>query len=594
MRTISTDVLVVGAGPAGLTAAALLATAGVDAITVTKHPGTANSPRAHITNQRTMEVFRDLGIEDRVRAVATPNELMGCNVWATGFAGREIARLMTWGTGVSRKADYEMASPSAMCNIPQHILEPVILEAANERAADIRFSTELVHVTQDDDAVHAVVRERITGTEYTIRARYAIGADGGRSTVAEQLGFPFEGESGLGAAVNVWLEADLTAHTAHRPGTLYWMCRPGNDYWVGSGTFICVTPWTEWVMLFMYDPAHGEPDLSEAAVTERAHILIGDPTVDVRIKAVSQWQINHLVATEYRRGRVFLAGDAAHRHPPANGLGTNTSIQDAYNLAWKLAAVLDGRAGEALLDSYSAERQPIGRQVVDRAMKSVADMRPISQAIGFAPGQTAEEGWARLDTLFGDTPLGGQRRRDLDAAVALQDYQFNCHGVELDQHYRSAAVVDDGSPAPAPTRDPELHHHPSTRPGDHLPHAWVQHGTDRVSTLDLTGGGRFTLLAGIDGRPWADAAAEVAADLGIEIATRRVGYRQEYDDVCGDWARLREVGDRGALLVRPDRHIAFRSTDLPTDPAAALATALRRVLALDDLGARAEPAAATR
>ena len=150
---------------------------------------------------------------------------------------------------------------------------------------------------------------------------------------------------GLGASMNIWLEADLTKYTAHRPGTLYWMAQPGNDYWVGAGTWICVKPWTEWVLLCMYDPAEGEPDVSEAALVKRAHDTIGDTTVDVRIKSVGKWQINRVVATEYRRGRVFLAGDAAHRHPPANGLGTNTSIQDTYNLAWKLARCCTGRPG---------------------------------------------------------------------------------------------------------------------------------------------------------------------------------------------------------------------------------------------------------
>lgn len=580
MNDIDTDVLVVGAGPAGLTMAALLATYGVDAVTVTKYAGVAHSPRAHITNQRTMEVFRDLGIEEAVREVAVPNELMGNNVWATSFAGQEIARLLTWGSGPQRRADYEEASPSAMCNIPQHIMEPVLLRGALEAGADIRMSSEVVAVEQDEAGVRATVRDRETGETWQVRAKYVVGADGARSCVAEQLGFGFEGESGLGAAANVWLKADLTKYTDYRPGTLYWMAQPGNDYWVGSGTWICVKPWTEWVLLFMYDPEQGEPDLSEEACIARAQSTIGDPNVEIRIKAVSKWQINHVVATEYQRGRAFLIGDAAHRHPPANGLGTNTSVQDAFNLAWKLAAVTSGRAGEELLASYHDERQPVGKQVVDRAMQSVKDMAPISAALGFAPGQSADEGWATLDDLWAPGPDSEQRRRALTQAVDLQNYQFNCHGVELDRRYESGAVAGDGTPWPEPTRDPELYHHATTHPGATIPHAWVERDRERVSTLDLTGQGRFTIVTGIGGEAWAQAAADAAATYGVEIETVVIGPHAEYDDVLGQWARLREIEDTGALLVRPDQIVAWRAASLPADPEAALDEALSQVLAL--------------
>ncbi|WP_018158174.1 FAD-dependent oxidoreductase [Demetria terragena] len=582
---VHTDVLIVGAGPAGLTMAALLATYGVDAVTVTKYASTAHSPRAHITNQRTMEVFRDLDLEDDVRAAATPNELMGNNVWATSFADEEIARLLTWGSGPERRMDYELASPTSMCNIPQHILEPVLREGAEARGADLRFSTELISVSQDTDGVTAVVRQRDSGTEQTkqtIRARYVVGADGGRSTVAEQLDFAFDGESGLGAAANVWLEADLTKYAAYRPGTLYWMCQPGNDYWVGSGTWICVKPWTEWVLLFMYDPAEGEPDLSEEAVIARARATIGDPDIDLKIKATSLWQINHLIAQKYQIGRVFLAGDAAHRHPPANGLGTNTSIQDSFNLAWKLALVLQGKAGEELLATYTDERQPVGRGVVDRAMQSVGDMRPISKALGFEPGQTAEEGQSALDGLRAPGPVGERRRRELAEAVALQNYQFNALGVELGQRYESSAVIDDGSPWPKPTRDPELYDHPTTHPGARLPHAWVEHERVATSTLDLGGRGEFTVLTGIGGEPWADAAQKAAAALGIPVTSHVIGAGGDHADVLGRWAALREIGDSGALLVRPDHHVAWRAHHLTNDPSGDLELALRRVLARTD------------
>jgi 2,4-dichlorophenol 6-monooxygenase len=407
-----------------------------------------------------------------------------------------------------------------------------------------------------------------------------IGADGARSRVMELLGIPLEGETGLGCAVNVWLRADLRRYCESRPGVLYWMVQPGNDYWVGSGTFICVRPWNEWVMLFMYDPAQGEPDLGEAAVIERARRVIGDADIPVEILATSKWQINHVVAQRYAEGRVFCCGDAVHRHPPANGLGTNTSVQDAYNLAWKLALVLKGQAGPGLLDSYCAERQPVGRQVVDRAMESVRNMLPISNALGFKPGQSEAEGWNSLHELSADSPLGRERRAALEKAIQLQHYQFSCHGVELGQRYSSGAVLADGSEEPAYTRDRELYYHPTTWPGAHLPHAWL-HDTAgrRLSTLDLCGQGHLTLLTGHGGDAWCRAAETMSRELGIDLAVRRIGLGLDYEDSYGDWARLREIDEDGCLLVRPDQHVAWRSQGAAADAEAVLLGAVRAVLA---------------
>lgn len=581
MRVVETDVLVVGAGPAGLTAAAFLAKYGIDAVTVTKYPRTANTPRAHITNQRTMEVFRDLGIEEQVRAVSTPNDLMADNVWATSMAGKEIARVKTWGTMVGRKADYETASPSATCNMPQHLLEPLILQGALVHGADIRFSTELTEITQDDDRVTATVRYRHTGETYQIRAKYAVGADGGRSVVADQLGFPMEGETELGYAVNIWMEADLAKYREHRPGVLFWTVQPGKDFWLGSGVFITVRPWNEWVLVFMYDPSTERIDTSEEAMLPRIRKAIGDDSIPIKIKDVSKWQVNHVLATEYRRGRVFLAGDAAHRHPPANGLGSNTSIQDAYNLAWKLAAVVKGEAGTGLLDTYQQERHQVGRQVVDRALASTGIVGRVPSILGIQPGQTDQEGWAAIDEFFADSQEGRRRRKELEDCLDENAYHFHAHGVELGQRYTSGAVADDGTPFPAYVRDPELYYQPTTHPGAHLPHVWLEQDGKQVSTLDLVGHGRFTLITGIGGESWREAAEKIAAELGVEIASAPVGYRLQHDDVYGDWARIREIADGGALLVRPDRHIAWRSHDRVDDPLNALRDAVRSVLALD-------------
>jgi 2,4-dichlorophenol 6-monooxygenase len=216
MEIFETDVPEVGAGPAGLTASALMARAGIKATSITKYPGTADSPRAHITNQRTAEVLRDLGMEHRLRQAGMPHELMGRQIFATSFAGLELSQTTAWGAGIDRRTDYQRASPSPMCNISQYKLEPIILEAAMRSGADIRFNHELVDLHQDRDRVTARVRERTTGREHEIRSKYLVGADGGRSLVASKAGFEFDGRFNIGEAISVWLEADLTAYTRHR------------------------------------------------------------------------------------------------------------------------------------------------------------------------------------------------------------------------------------------------------------------------------------------------------------------------------------------------------------------------------------------
>ena len=581
MELIETDVLVVGAGPAGLTASALLARTGVNAICITKYGGTADSPRAHITNQRTVEVLRDLGVEELLRESAMPQDIMGTQIFATSFAGLELSRTTAWGAGIDRKTDYERASPSAMCNIAQHKLEPIILEAARRHGAEIRFNAELIDLHQDQKGVTARIRDRSSNTEYDIRCKFLIGADGGRSLVASKIGFEFEGEFNIGEAISVWLDVDLTKFTAHRPGAIAFIAPQSSDIWMSI--WPCVTPWTEWNPFFFrhgWAPGSTDENVLQGYIRE----AIGDPDVAFKIKKITRWQVNHVVATKYRIGRVFLAGDAAHRHSPANGLGSNTSIQDSYNLAWKLALVLSGRANENLLDTYSEERQPVGRQVVNRAMKSHVEIEPWSEAAGLRAGMTEEESRANLAELFGDSERGEQRRKALLAGADLMDYQFNAHGVELGQRYRSSAIPS-AEPFPEYQRDSELYFQPSTVPGSHLPHVWVWRNGERVSTLDLIDHAGFTLLTGIGGNAWNEAARAVAAELGVEIKSVRLGLRQELDDPLGEWTKTRDVSDRGCLLVRPDRFVAWRSAVLPGDPA----DELRRII-LSLLGRGTPPA----
>ncbi len=292
--------------------------------------------------------------------------------------------------------------------------------------------------------------------------------------------------------------------------------------------------------------------------TEIAHNLIGDHSIPIRIDSTSVWTVNNMYAKEVSKGRVFCVGDAIHRHPPSNGLGSNTSIQDSYNLAWKLAYVLKGHAAESLLDSYNIERAPVAKQIVTRANQSIAEFGPIFDAFGLLSTQDTEQMKKNLASLKDDTDVARGRREALRKAIEFKNYEFNCHGVEMNQRYDDGAVVADGTPVPEWKRDKELYYQASSRPGARLPHVWLNRGGDRISSLDLTGKGRFALLTGIGGEGWAKAAAAISAETGVPIDVTVIGPGRDVEDIFGDWARASEIEEAGCLLVRPDMHVGFR------------------------------------
>ncbi|WP_336920681.1 FAD-dependent oxidoreductase [Aquipuribacter sp. SD81] len=579
---VRTDVLVVGSGPAGASAALFLATYGVDVLVVTKYRRLSDTPRSHITNQRTMETLRDMGLEETLMREATPWESMSNTTFCTSLAGEELGRVQSWGTSEARRADYEAASPCHMLDAPQTITEPVMMKAAQERGARVRFETEYVSHTQDDEGVTTVVRDRLTGSTYEVRSRYLVGADGARSTVASDLDLPFEGPGAVGGALGIIFEADLSRFVAHRPSVLYWMLQPGAEKeGVGLGVLRMIKPWHEWMLMWGYAVADGPPDLTDDYIRELAVMLVGTDDFEMRVTARSPWTVNHHYATTLARGRVFCAGDAVHRHPPTNGLGSNTSVQDAYNLAWKLAHVLRGTASPALLDSYDAERAPVARQIVERANQSIADTGRIMQALGLDDTSDPARLEAALAARKEPGPEGDKVRTALREAIAYKSYEFNAHGVEHNHRYASGAVVPDGTPVPEHTRDPELYARPTTWPGAKLPHAWVTRRGHRVSTLDLVGGGEWSLVTGIGGRAWLDAAEQLGAERGLTVRPVSIGPGEPVEDPYGYWAELREVDDGGALLVRPDMYVAARSLAPPESAEQArawLADALERVL----------------
>lgn len=582
MADITTDVMIVGTGPAGSATAALLASYGVDNFIINRYRWLSNTPRAHITNQRTMEVLRDLGPEVEAEAYqqATEQDLMGENVFCVSLAGEELGRMKSWGKGALSRAEHYLSSPSHMNDLPQTYMEPLLFKTAGSRGSQSRMSCEYLSHVQDKDGVTVTCKDRLTGKDFTVHCKYLVGADGGNSLVAENEKIPLEGKMGVGGSMNILFRADLSKYVAHRPSVLYWVMQPGADVGgIGMGLVRMVRPWNEWLIVWGYDINQPPPKVDAAMATQVARQLVGDPALEIDLISANTWTVNNMYATQMQKGRVFIMGDAAHRHPPSNGLGSNTSIQDAFNLAWKLAAVVKGHATPKLLDSYTPERAPIAKQIVTRANQSIAEFGPIFEALGMDGGVDHEKIQRNMDGRTQATAAGEKQREALRKAIAFKKYEFDCHGVEMNQRYVSSAAVTDGQKEPSFEKDKELHYSPTTWPGARLPHAWVfDKAGKQHSTLDLCGHGKFTVITGIGGEGWVKAAQALSQELGLEIVTRVIGPRRDFEDHVGDWARIREISDGGCLLVRPDHHVGWRAFDAKKSAEKDLGAALKKIL----------------
>ncbi|AGI68654.1 putative 3-[3-hydroxy-phenyl]propionate/3-hydroxycinnamic acid hydroxylase [Octadecabacter antarcticus 307] len=578
MNTLETDVTVVGSGPAGSTMALALASYGIKVTFISRYRWTSPTLRAHITNQRTMEILRDFGIEQEALADASPQSQMANTVFCTSLAGQELGRVQPWGNHPARLAEYTMFSTTSMCDLPQTYMEPLLVSNALKRGADVRFNTFFQPFVETSDGISVQAEDRLTGAPFDIRAKYLVGADGGNSLVAEQAGLSFEGAMGIVGSTNIEFEADLSALTVHRPSVLYCVIQPGSDVGgVGMGFLRMVRPWNKWLIVYGYDFDAGPPEMMDDYATGIIRSLTGLPDLAPKITGTSLWTVNNYWETELSKGCVFCVGDAVHRHPPTNGLGSNTSMQDSYNLAWKLALVLKGTAAPALLDSYNAERAPVAAQIVSRAIRSIQEYGPIFGALGLGPDVDKDATTESIAQLSDASAKAHERREAFRNELDAKSYEYNAHGVEMNQRYVSGAVIPDRIPNSS-TRDAELFHIPTTSPGAKLPHAWLEDKTNLLSTLDLVGQEEFTLLTGIEGEACVDAADTLAKRHKLPLSAYMIGRGQQYQDLYGDWQQLREVREVGCILVRPDGYVAWRSTGIASRPDEALSAVLGEVL----------------
>lgn len=592
MPDYDVPVLIVGGGGCGLSLAIFLHDLGVRSLLVERNASTTDLPRAHILNQRTMELFSQHGLAAPVYAEGSTLEHMGRISFRTSLGGdgpldrRKIGDLDGYGGGALR-ARYEADCAYRATNLPQIQLEPLLRRVLQERApGTARFHHELVGFEQDAQGVTARIANHASGEAYSVRARYLIAADGGK-TVGRMLDVPFDGPRRLRRMVNAFFSADLSPWVDDDTVLLFYFISPDAlGVWGGGGLLKAgPTRWDRhsesWV--FMRELLPDDPEtIDEANAVQRIREILRIPDLPITVHKIGRWEVEGVAARQYRFGRVLLAGDAAHRHPPVSALGLNTAFGDSHNLAWKLALVVKGVAGDALLDSYDSERRPVGARVAEWALNGFRVRGLIDAAIGIEPGRRGATR-AAFEALFAGTPGGATRRAIVDEVMRIQRIGPQAHDMEIGYVYGAGAIAPDGTPATV--RDPMASvYQPNTRPGARLPHAWLGRDGRRVSTHDLIGAGRFALFVGAQAERWREAAAQVAVARAVPIDVVAISASEGergtdvWRDVEGTWAAQCGVAEDGAVLARPDGHVGWRTSGANTDAAAALREAIGAIL----------------
>jgi putative polyketide hydroxylase len=499
------DVVVVGGGPVGLTMAGLLGQYGVRTLLVERHASTSKHPRGFGIHPRTMEAFRRLGVADDIRAAGLPPQVAAGFGFVTTLNGEERARLM-----LEPMPDH--LGPEQGCFCPQYRYEQVLRgHAETQPGVSLVFDAEVTGV--DESSVR--VRDLRSGEISAVTSRWVVAADGMHSPIRTLLGISETTTGAFGHSVSAYFRADLGRYRKGRPFALTWTVAPGVE-----GTFgIANADATEWTFTFAGEP---DRDYEEAELTARIQAAIGAPEA-LEIVDVLRWDYEHAVTDHWRVGRVLFCGDAAHRFPPHGGFGMNSGVQDAENLAWKLAAVLQWGAGESLLDTYEAERRPVA---VHNGQRAVINTQRL-QSADWAPDHAA-------------------------ASLEDQHEHFLTLGQQMGAVYSSAAVIDDASDAPLSTVTSYVE---SGRPGARAPHL-VDGPIDACA-------GSFVLLTGDRG------------PLTNDVPIVHLSPSSEGDRA---WHEVYGVSPHGAVLIRPDGHVGARFQDLRTAPADAVQHAVDAIL----------------
>lgn len=553
-----TDVAIIGGGPVGLTAACLLGHLGIDCTLFERNKTTSFHPRGHVINTRSMEILRTLGIEEDINNASLPIERHAGIGFFTSLAGDKIGVIETRSDPEWRRIE-QSQSPSLKRSCPQDRFEPILREHAEKYdSVSLHFDCNINKLSKDDDGLD-LEWQAGNGAAGTTRAKYVIAADGPRSNTRDAVGISMQGKS-IGQQIGIYFHADLWELVKDRPYLLYWIFNAKT-----SGVLISLDGRNRWTYNFGYGEDESREDFTEARCLDLLRAVIGTSGFDIDIKNIMPWRMQARIADRMSAGRVFIAGDAAHPLPPTGGQGMNTGITDVQNLVWKLNFVLQGKAPENLLSTYTTERRPVARFNVEQSARNAQAM-----ARKGLSGMLANDS-DLLANLEG--PEGAANRAKLAEGIPEQRAHFDYPGQTFGFFYESELITPDGTPAP---QMEVVTYSPNARPGHRAPHLPVRHKGRDMSVIDLFALDAFTLLTGPDGSIWRAAARQLDDDTLPALNVYCIGNGQEVDANTESWCALYGVSPDGAVLVRPDGHVAWRAADDASGDGGELVAALRR------------------
>lgn len=554
-------VLICGGGPVGLLTSILLSRAGIQNLVVEKRDRTNTMPRARGITVRSVEIMSQLGLQERLGTISLPPLWTKSFVYTEKLAGEVIGVMHA--KAMDADAQDNGYSPLKYYVAAQDRIDPMLYEAASGYSeAEVRFNNEVTGYVEDETGITTTVRKP-NGTISRIRSAYLIAADGGKSPLRAMAGIGETGLKNLRSFINNHIRADFSRFTAGREGALIWTFAPGLE-----GIFQALDGKTDWAVQVQYDPETFEND-TWTEEQARAHIraMIGHPEADdVEIEIVKTYTftLSMMISSQLRKGRLLLTGDAAHQVPPHGGFGLNTGLQSAHNLAWKLAMVLRGDASDALLDTYDTERREVAQRVCEFAKKNAGYIEQMLSAMRNA-----------VNTEEKSAIISGSRQYG------------NWWGLDVGVHYEGKGAFVGDDIAPPAVDDPVIDFVPHAKPGHRAPHFWARQAQERVSSISLCHS-QFVLFAGPAGDAWIRAAADDRLGLKSKIKAYRVA--QDGDLIPeSDFCLLYGIGPSGAVLVRPDGHVAFRAQDSTGDPAVRLGAALDHVLCRSTAEVSASP-----